>query len=130
MAPLLDALEREFEGRVDVWRVNVETDAAPAAEFAVRAIPTLVGFHGGREVTRMVGAPSRARLRSLLEQTETGVAVPFRIAWRDRSLRIAAALGLAAVGWWSNAAVLYVAAAVVLATAFHDLLFAPFRSPG
>lgn len=128
MAPLLDALAREFEGRVDVWRVNVETDAEPAAGFGVRAIPTLVGFHGGHEVTRMVGAPSRARLRSLFEQTETGVAVPFRIAWRDRSIRIAAAAALAGIGWLTDAVMLYGAAALALLAAFHDVLFAPFRS--
>jgi len=128
MAPLLDALEREFAGRVDVWRVNVDSDAPAAGEFHVRVIPTLVGIHGGREVTRTIGAPSRARLHSLFEQAETGVAVPFRIAWRDRSIRIAAAAGLAAIGWRADAVVLYGAAALALLAAFHDVLFAPFRS--
>jgi thioredoxin 1 len=128
MAPLLADLEREFEGRVDVWRVNVDTDAEAATAFSVRVIPTLLGVHGGREVTRMIGAPSRTRLRSLFEQAETGVAVAPRIARRDRALRTAAAAGLALVGWRTGATILYIAAALTMLAALHDVFLAPFRS--
>jgi len=55
LAPTIEALGRQYQGRLKV--VKVDTDRAPdlSARYGVQSIPTVILFHGGREVTRLVG---------------------------------------------------------------------------
>lgn len=128
MAPVLADLEIAYTGRVEVWKIDVDTEPEVATALGVRVIPTLVAFNGEREVTRTVGAASRRRLRSLFEQAVTGVAVTFTMEPRDRAMRAAAGAVLAIIAWRTGEAVLFVAAVLALVAASHDILFAPLRS--
>lgn len=128
MAPALADLEIAYTGRVDVWKIDVDAEPEVAAALGVRVIPTLVAFHGEREVTRTVGAASRRRLRSLFEQAVTGVAVTRTMEPRDRATRAAAGAALAIIAWSTGEAVLFVAAGLALLAASYDILFAPLRS--
>ena len=128
MAPALAELEIAFTGRVEVWKIDVDSEAEVAAALGVRVIPTLVAFNGEQEVTRVVGAPARRRLRALFEQAVTGVAVVLGMEPRDRAMRAVAGLGLALIAWRTGEPVLFVAAGLLLLAASYDILFAPLRS--
>lgn len=65
IAPHVAALEQEFAGRVDVWRVDVDEDPDAARELGVRGVPTLVVLAGGREVLRRSGFAAPGALRTL-----------------------------------------------------------------
>lgn len=66
VAPIIAELAAEWEGRVRVAKVDVDQNPAIAARFALRSIPTLLVFAGGREVDRLVGAhPKEAIVRRL-----------------------------------------------------------------
>jgi thioredoxin 2 len=73
LAPTIDALARDYAGRVLVAKLDVDANPATAARFDVRSIPTVLIFEGGRLVDRLVGVQPRgafdARLRSLLPAT-------------------------------------------------------------
>jgi len=56
MAPVFAQTARQFEPRVRFAKVNTEVEQALAARFAIRSIPTLALFRGGREVARLAGA--------------------------------------------------------------------------
>ena len=56
IAPAIEALAAEFEGRVKVGKVDVDEHPALAAEYGVQGIPTLLVFRGGRVVDQIVGA--------------------------------------------------------------------------
>jgi thioredoxin 2 len=60
MAPEYAAAAGELEPKVRLAKVNTDAEPALGGEFAIRSIPTLIYFRGGREVARRSGAMSRA----------------------------------------------------------------------
>jgi thioredoxin len=66
VAPALEELAGELEGRMRIAKLNVDDEPAVANHYGVQGIPTLILFAGGREIDRVVGAPSRAALREWL----------------------------------------------------------------
>jgi thioredoxin 2 len=70
LAPTIDALARDYAGRVLVGKLDVDANPATAGRFDVRSIPTVLVFRDGRLVDRLVGVQPRAsfdaKLRSLV----------------------------------------------------------------
>ena len=66
MAPVLEELARDFAGQLKVVKVNVDHNPATQARFEVRGIPTLLLFHGGSVVEKIVGAQSKTALERIL----------------------------------------------------------------
>lgn len=60
MAPHFEAAARELEPHVRLAKVDTEAARQTAARFAIRSIPTLALFVGGREVARQPGAMGSA----------------------------------------------------------------------
>ena len=69
MAPLLDDLARERAGEVLVAKLDTDRNPTMAVRYAIRGIPTLIAFQGGREVAREVGALPKPRLEALVART-------------------------------------------------------------
>ena len=59
IAPTLDQIAAEQEGKLSIVKVNVDSDADLAAQFEIRSIPALLLFKDGEVVERMVGAMSK-----------------------------------------------------------------------
>lgn len=55
-APVFEQAALRLAGKFVMAKLNTEQDAAIAAQFGIRSIPTLALFMGGREVNRMSGA--------------------------------------------------------------------------
>ena len=68
MAPILDDIARNRIGKVLVGKLDTDRNPAASARFGIRGIPTLIVFHGGREVARQVGLVPRARLEEMLDR--------------------------------------------------------------
>lgn len=56
IAPALKKLAAEYDGRVDLWKVNVDDEPDVACGLRVMGIPTLMVFRGGKQVARITGA--------------------------------------------------------------------------
>jgi thioredoxin 2 len=70
MAPMFEAMARELRTQARFAKVNTEDAPALARRFGVRAIPTLVLFHRGREIKRAAGAmDARSLARWVREET-------------------------------------------------------------
>lgn len=67
IAPVLEEVSRDYEGRLDIAKLNVDENAATAARYAVRGIPTLMLFRNGSMVASKVGALSRSQLTVFLD---------------------------------------------------------------
>jgi thioredoxin 2 len=67
MAPVLDEVARDRQGRALVLKLDTDRNPAAAARFGIRGIPTLVAFREGRESGRQVGAVPRAAVDALLD---------------------------------------------------------------
>jgi thioredoxin 1 len=68
IAPVLDELAQEFEGRVNIGKINVDEQQALAGQFGVQSIPTLLLFKGGQVVDQVVGLRSKKDLKTRLDQ--------------------------------------------------------------
>ena len=66
VAPVLDELATELDGRVKIVKMNVDENNAVAGALGVRSIPTLVVFKGGQAVEGAVGALSKAQMLEFL----------------------------------------------------------------
>ena len=66
MAPILDDVARDFQGRALVTKLDTDRNPTMAVRFAIRGIPTLIVFRDGREFRREVGAVPRQRLEALI----------------------------------------------------------------
>lgn len=60
VAPVLDELASEYEGRMAVVKVNVDENPEYATQYQVRLTPTIVFFRQGQEVDRVEGAGRKA----------------------------------------------------------------------
>ena len=59
LAPALDEVAREQEGRAKVAKVNIDENPSLAARFNIQSIPTLLYFKGGETRDQTVGAVSK-----------------------------------------------------------------------
>jgi thioredoxin 1 len=56
IAPVVDALAGQYQGKVKVGKLDVDHNQKVAAQYGVQSIPTLLLFKGGRVVEQLVGA--------------------------------------------------------------------------
>jgi thioredoxin 1 len=66
IAPVLDEIAGELDGKLTIAKVNVDENEAIGAEFGVRAIPTMLLFKGGQVVEQIVGMMPKAALKEKL----------------------------------------------------------------
>ena len=62
IAPVLDEIAAEHEGKVRVVKLNVDDNPATARRFEVMSIPTLIVFKDGAPAKRLVGAKGKGQL--------------------------------------------------------------------
>lgn len=70
--PVLDSLSAELNPRIVFVTVDIDKSPTEANQFGVRGVPTMIVFHGGKEVDRMVGFRDKATLKRDLEALATG----------------------------------------------------------
>ncbi|GJM43586.1 MAG: thioredoxin [Gemmatimonadota bacterium] len=63
IAPVLDELAAEYQGRLKVTKLNVDENPSTSAKYGVRSIPTLLFFKEGQIVDQVIGAMSKADLK-------------------------------------------------------------------
>jgi thioredoxin 1 len=68
IAPIVDELADEFEGRAKVGKVDVDNNPETAQEYGVRSIPTLLFFHNGEVQEQLIGAVGKGQLSKKLEE--------------------------------------------------------------
>ena len=62
IAPIIDELAEQYEGRVKIGKYNVEESSDVATEFGIRSIPTILFFRDGKLVDKNVGSISKSNL--------------------------------------------------------------------
>ena len=67
IAPILDELADEYQGKVQVAKLNVDENPSIAANYGIRSIPTLLVFKNGELVKQHVGAASKPKLKALFD---------------------------------------------------------------
>ena len=68
MAPQFEAAAARFRGRAQFVKIDSDAEQALSARLGIRSIPTLLLFHGGREVQRISGALPAAQIEAWVNQ--------------------------------------------------------------
>ncbi|MBA7603502.1 Thioredoxin 1 [subsurface metagenome] len=71
VAPILEELAAEYEGKIGIARLNVDDAPTLASRYGISAIPNLIIFNGGKPVSQIVGYRPKAELKKALDQTLT-----------------------------------------------------------
>ena len=67
IAPILEEVAKDYEGRLKIAKINVDENQAVPAKFGIRGIPTLMLFKNGNVEATKVGALSKSQLTAFLD---------------------------------------------------------------
>ena len=67
IAPHVDALAVEYDGRAKIMKVNVDEEPEIASKYGIMSIPTLLFFKDGKVVDTLVGAVPKSSIANKLE---------------------------------------------------------------
>jgi thioredoxin 1 len=68
LAPILDELAEEYNGRVRIGKVNIDEFQELAAQYGIRSIPTLLIFKQGQVAEQLVGLRSKRDLKASFDR--------------------------------------------------------------
>lgn len=68
IAPILDDVAKDYDGRVKFLKLNVDENSDTPAKYGVRGIPSLILFKNGNVVGMKVGALSKTQLASFIDE--------------------------------------------------------------
>ena len=68
IAPVLEELAEDYQGRVKIVKVDVDANPQSAARFGIRSIPTLFVFKNGERVETVVGGRPKSEFAALLDK--------------------------------------------------------------
>jgi thioredoxin 1 len=68
LAPTVDELAGDYDGKVVVGKLNVDENPNTAFRFSIRGIPTLLLFKGGQVVEQVVGLADKAALKKVIDK--------------------------------------------------------------
>jgi thioredoxin 1 len=72
IAPVVDELAEEYDGRVTFAKVDVDSNPATPQKFGIRGIPALLIFKDGDKVGQLIGAAPKAKLVQSIEAAMAG----------------------------------------------------------
>ena len=67
IAPVVEELANDYEGKIKFGKVNVDDHNMVASEYGVRSIPTLLIFKNGAVVNQIVGAVPKEKITAILD---------------------------------------------------------------
>ena len=68
IAPILDELSEEYDGRVKIVKLNIDDNPETPPKYGIRGIPTLMLFKNGNVEATKVGAVSKSQLADFIEK--------------------------------------------------------------
>jgi thioredoxin len=67
-APVLEELAKEYAGKMDFAKVDVDANGPLAAKYGIAAIPTMLVFKGGQPVQQITGYKPKKELKKVLDE--------------------------------------------------------------
>lgn len=68
VAPIIDQLSEEYEGRVNIYKMDIDKSAGTPSEFGIMSIPTFLFFKSGEVVDKIVGSASKQIIQEKLDK--------------------------------------------------------------
>jgi thioredoxin 1 len=67
LAPIVEELSKEYDGKVRVGKLNTDDNPATAARYNISAIPTMLFFKGGQVVDQLVGVHQKSDIKKKID---------------------------------------------------------------
>ncbi|MDR4508065.1 MAG: thioredoxin [Candidatus Brocadiaceae bacterium] len=67
LAPVIQELAKEYAGKAKIGKLDTEENSSIPTKFGITAIPTVIIFKNGKEVSKMVGVKSKKDLKAALD---------------------------------------------------------------
>ena len=68
IGPVIEDLADEYDGKVQITKMNVDDNPTTPGKYGIRAIPTMILFKGGDVSEQITGAVSKAHISSALDK--------------------------------------------------------------
>jgi thioredoxin 1 len=68
IGPVVEELAEEYEGKIQIAKMNVDDNPVTPGKFGIRAIPTLIVFKAGEVVDQITGAVGKSQLVDLINK--------------------------------------------------------------
>ncbi len=68
IAPVIEELAQDFDGKITVGKINVDEQAELAAQYGIMSIPSIFLFKNGQVAERVVGVRLKAELENLIQK--------------------------------------------------------------
>ncbi|HXA48503.1 MAG TPA: thioredoxin TrxA [Burkholderiaceae bacterium] len=67
IAPILEEVAKEYDGKIQIAKMDVDANQAVPSKFGIRGIPTLILFKNGTVAAQKVGAMAKGQLTSFID---------------------------------------------------------------
>lgn len=67
ITPIIEDLAKEYDGKVNIGKLNVDSNGDTSSKYGVRSIPTILWIKGGEIVDKHVGVISKAKMAEKIE---------------------------------------------------------------
>jgi len=68
VSPAVEEVSKEYEGKVDFAKVNVDDNKELASRYNIYSIPTLAIFHNGEVIAQAAGAASKDKIKAYIDK--------------------------------------------------------------
>lgn len=68
MSPILDEIAQDLEGKVSIYKLNIDDNPQTPANFGVRGIPTLILYKGGEAIDQIVGVMPKDQIKAKISE--------------------------------------------------------------
>lgn len=67
IGPILDKISQEYDGKIKIYKINIDEHQATASKYQVLSIPTLLFFQNGKVANQVVGVKSEADIKKIID---------------------------------------------------------------
>lgn len=68
LAPVIDEVADQYAGKINVFKMDIDSNPNTPAHYGVRGIPTVILFKGGKVIDQVVGAVPKSALEDLIKK--------------------------------------------------------------
>tara|TARA_Y100000031_G_C7861220_1_gene222036 strand:+ start:152 stop:484 length:333 start_codon:yes stop_codon:yes gene_type:complete len=68
IGPIMDEIAEEQDGKIEVYKVNIDDNPKTPAQFGIRGVPTVLAFKNGEVVDQVVGAVPKTEFQRLIDK--------------------------------------------------------------
>jgi thioredoxin 1 len=68
LAPIIDEIADQYAGKLEVFKLDIDSNPETPARYGVRGIPTVILFKGGQAVDQVVGAVPKSEIERIIKK--------------------------------------------------------------